>query len=268
MIELFRNLLCVVGGVALGYYLAHVRLEAKYLERADQESEESKRYYREKYERLIADDVETVTEAAEAMAKYEAAKKNVEEIEALTNPVVKKKLIDVALDEKIQEAKDNRPNDPQEAINAGYAPSAKARVTTDKVGPLRMNYNHISTPPKVTEASEEAEVSEEDELQIEFITKQDFFEDQFGYKQIMLTYWAGDDILSNEKEQPILGSAREVSLGQEALTKLKAGGEDVIFVRNRSGKWEFEITRTQEKYEEVVGPITITEDVPQIDAME
>lgn len=227
---MFRNLLCVAGGVALGYYLAHVRLEKKYLDLVDREAEESKQYYREKYQRETAENAEMVVEAAEAMTTYMAA-------DQTTEPKV--------VSEK------------------------KSLIKT----PPRMNYNHVSTPPKVTEASEETETSEEEVLEIDIISKTDFFEDQFSYKQIMLTYWAGDDILSNEKEEPILGAARNVAVGEEALAKLKAGptamnGENVLFVRNRTGKWEFEITRDEQKYEEVVGPITITDEVPQIDATE
>lgn len=245
MIELFRNLLCVAGGVALGYYLAYIRLDAKYTEQADQKSEEFREYYRKRYEDKITQDTEMVNQAAESMTKYAAAKQDVEDLEALTNPAVKAKLL-----EEIK-----KPAEPKVVADK------KSLIQT----PPKMNYNHISTPPKVTEATEEAS-EDEDEVQIEFITKQDFIEDQFGYKQIMLTYWTRDDVLSNELEQPILGSARDVSVGADAIAKLKAG-EKQVFVRNRSGKWEFEITREDQVYEDVVGPITMNPDT-QIDATE
>lgn len=259
---MFRNLLCVVGGVALGYYLANIHLEAKYMERSDQFSEETKEYYRKRYERQVAKDAELVVDAASAMTAYAAAE-------------VKDKLLDEVEPERTAEV----PTDPKEAVESGFDPASRVKITTGKAG-LRqeikkVNYNHLSTPPKVEEVSEEGtETSdEEDEVRIDLISKKDFIEDQFGYKQIMLTYWAGDDILSNEREEPITNAARDLSIGVPALESLKTGrsamgDSDVIYIRNHSGKWEFEITRVEDKYVDVVGPISITEEAPQIDATE
>lgn len=243
MIELFKNLMFVAGGVVLGYFLAQVRLEAKFIDKVDYEINEAKKSYQKKYDDLVARDAELVTKAAESMTQYAAAKKDVEEVV-------------------------ERPK-PEETRKIQVTGGKKDLVAPT---PSKTNYNHISTPPKVSTDSEEAEASEEEDeegIDVEFISKEDFVADQFGYKQFMFTYWVGDDILSNEKDQPLLGAAREGSVGLDALTKLKDGGVDVgnVYVRNRSGKWEFEIVPVEDKYEESIGPVDVYKDV-QVDATE
>jgi hypothetical protein len=151
-------------------------------------------------------------------AHFEAAKKEVEDLVKLTEPIVKKLI-------------PQTPTDPP------------------------VNYNRISTPAK-TEKTDEPKTTEsesENGTQVELVAQKSFIDDEFGYKQYTFVYYEGDDVLSNEKEDPVEGEARR-GVGEEALRKLKEGGSDSIYVRNHDGKWDFEIVRDSRKFSDVVGP--------------
>lgn len=271
MIELIKYLLCTAGGVAIGYYLAHGRLEQEFEKRLEMEALELKYHYRDFYKKKSAEAGEDkgLTDAAVSAAESlsESLGYSVgpdiltQELTATVERAAERGDLDVEppaddawdRDKKAHEAeKEEAPEPPRTSVREQLI----QRAETPKV-----NYNRISTPEKVeekTEAVKAAEAAEDEaDVRVESITKQAFIEDQFGYKQFSFTYFAGDDMLANEEDEPVTGAARVASLGSDALEKLKVGrqamgGENTIYVRNHTGHWEFEVTRSDGKMSDEV----------------
>lgn len=288
MIEVIKYVLCTAAGVAIGYYVAQGRLERDFRERSDREIDEARDFYRRKYEKRAAEEGEpeeltqAAIDAAEALREYKGisvgpsvlseemtrtVEKAVErgelDIEEPADPVMEEySEADVRIAEKQaekakEELSDTGFEDPLPKVDA----DVRVRGLTEAVAKQPVNYNRISTPPKAEEPKEEtpkAETPDELEVRVDVITQKAFIDNQFGYNQFSFTYFAGDDVLANEEDEPVTGEAREAGVGTETLRKLKVGreamgGEDVIYVRNHTGKWEFEITRSAGKFSDEVG---------------
>lgn len=87
------------------------------------------------------------------------------------------------------------------------------------------------------------------------ITEDEFNDNEVGYNQVSLTYYAGDDILADEQDAPILEETETVG---DALMRfgegVTEGGENIVFVRNTKIELDFEVTRSHGKYSvEVAG---------------
>jgi hypothetical protein len=84
------------------------------------------------------------------------------------------------------------------------------------------------------------------------IHQNEFNAEERGYNQVMWTYYAADNILADEHEQPVAYPERVV--GEDSLRNFGLGADDhdVIFVRNDKIEMEFEIVRTNKSYESAV----------------
>lgn len=86
-----------------------------------------------------------------------------------------------------------------------------------------------------------------------YIIHQDEFHlNESGYQQVTYSYWAGDDVLTDEDETII--NNRENLIGVDVLNHWGHGSDDfnVLHVRNSQLELEFEICRTPKSYEEEV----------------
>lgn len=82
----------------------------------------------------------------------------------------------------------------------------------------------------------------------------EFFENEREWEQASLTYYEGDDVLADEKDQPVPDP--ESTVGNDALGRFGFGSKDrnVVYVRNESIEVDFEIMRSTGKYSvEVLG---------------
>jgi hypothetical protein len=273
VIELIKYLLCTAGGVAIGYYFAHARLEQDFHDRLERETDEARDFYRRKYTKKAAEEGEDPGLTEAAIRTAEALRENYEgasigpdiltqEMSATVKRAVERGDL-TASDGETDEAE--KPID-WEAVDRTMNPPLVEKAAAK---PPTVNYNRISTPPKAEEATApeptEFEVSEammnhhdtsESSIRVDVITQKAFIDNEFGYEQQSLTYFAGDDILTNEEDEPIEGS-RSVLLGAENVRKILVGREamdglDTMYVRNHTGKWEFEVTRSEGKYSDEV----------------
>lgn len=81
------------------------------------------------------------------------------------------------------------------------------------------------------------------------ISKEEFFENDEGYTQKTLTYYAGDNILADDEDTPIYNHEWVVGplrFGEES------GDENVFYVRNDKRREEYEVVSTPELYSVVV----------------
>lgn len=83
------------------------------------------------------------------------------------------------------------------------------------------------------------------------IHEDEFFEDVMHFKQMTLTYYAGDDILCDDKDVPIYGYSKvvgDLKFGHGSSSK------DTVYVRNEELRGEYEITHNPGHYQiEVIG---------------
>jgi hypothetical protein len=272
-----KYLMCIAGGAALGYAYAYSRMEREYQERLDRETEELRIHYRNKYLKkgAVADARAAQSSEKVSAEMAEDARKVYGGGESIVSAVVSSELSEVAKkgivtgDISVPEEDENFVHDtqmPSEAQVAGAVSNAlvdAAIAASDLVGRASkpvVNYNRISTPEKADipeQTRTEASVDDEMAVEIETISQQAFIDNEFGYKQFSFTYFAGDDVLANEEDEPVTGPARDASVGSEIIKKLKVGreamgGESVVYVRNRTGNWEFEITRSDGEYSKEV----------------
>lgn len=84
------------------------------------------------------------------------------------------------------------------------------------------------------------------------INKDMFFENQSGYKQITLTWFAGDNILMDENDGVVETVAENV--GERNLTRFGylSGDTNVVYIRNERLEVDFEILLSTGHYREIV----------------
>ena len=96
------------------------------------------------------------------------------------------------------------------------------------------------------------------------ITKDEFFTNEPEYQQVTLSYFEGDDVLTDERDRP---QDDKSVVGEDNLEKFGVGSGEVntVYVRNDVIELDFEITRSTGKYtEEVLGFIEHSDRRPGI----
>jgi hypothetical protein len=270
---MIKYVLCVAGGVALGYFIAQDKWERKYFERLGEAEAEARDFYQREYVKKAAEEgeYEGVTEAAvsaaEAFREYSGITVGpailTQEMEATVaramergeldgdpddDGVVRENIIsdadafDAEIRLKVAKRKREDARKAAEESNPLTDVRVKGLPLVKKATEPKVQYHKISKPAKTEEpvAVEVPEVSEPDD-NLDVIEKAAFIEDQFGYKQFSLTYFAGDDVLANESDDAVEPDARKDVMNDDILTRLNSG-EKVIYVRNNERGLEVEIT--------------------------
>jgi hypothetical protein len=174
-------------------------------------------FRREEEDRAVeADDIDEGPEEGDSEEDPDPVKK----IEALTNPVVKAKMMETIVPEQ-------------------------------KTEPV--NYNRVSTPEKAMTTAEKEAVYIPDTIKAG-----DYINNVSGLDQSTVTYFAGDDILANSNDEIISEEARLMAMGREFQELLKAGpeamgGDTTLYIRNTNLGREFEIIWSSGSYEDEVG---------------
>lgn len=202
-------------GLAAGYELARRRLTTKYETLLQDEIAETKAFYA----RLNKGDGYETPEAAAETLRPEVAK---------------------AADALVS-----------------YQNGAMVLETTDEPEVVVETSVNVFTK---SQSDEEFDPDVEERRRLEFpnepfiITNEEFLENELEHNQVTLTYYAGDDTLADEKDDPI-ELVNEVA-GEANLTRFGAGSGDnsTVFVRNNRLSLDFEIVRSDGKFaHEVLG---------------
>lgn len=267
---MIKYVTCTVAGVAIGYYIAQVRLqdsvEQQVEDRVEAETEAIREYYQKKYRRDVIKEtvspelVEAANEAAEALLQYQGVKVGpdvlAQEMERVTELV----------DEDDQDPSDEGSGEADEAVEdvdpdyvyeGGSWSDVRgdaAKTETDDVkspaGPV--NYNAISTPVKSSEDDEDQTLIESDGTPSrELITQNEFIHSKTDYGQASFVYYEGDDVLVDEKLKRVAPEARMIMIGNEAIEILKRTRKDV-YIRNHTGRWEFDLALDEGKFSDLV----------------
>ena len=76
------------------------------------------------------------------------------------------------------------------------------------------------------------------------ITQEEYFLAEGGHEQVTITYYEGDDVLADERDQPVPEPDRVV--GEDNLTRFGHGSKDknIVYVRNERLGAEYEVVRS------------------------
>ena len=270
MIEVVKNILYLASGVAIGYYVAHKRLENLYNERVDKADQDAKEFYRLKYEkqaREAGEDpqfTEAAIRAAEALRDYQGLDVGPEVLVQELTETFRREEEEAA--EKEGEEDSEEDDDPEVEVEADPKSSILKVTIRDSTPVVRfpvpvipeqsgpVDYNKISTPGVETTSTAEKEAAYSPEV----IEGDAFINNVSGFDQYTVTYYSGDQILANEREEIISEEARLAILGDEVLQILNAGpeamgGESTLYVMNSERNKEFEIIWHPRSYADEVG---------------
>lgn len=225
-----KNLWVIVGAVsvvtasaggAAGYLIAKKRLEKKYSELAEAEIEEAKRYFKVLYK---VGDYETVEGTVKALGR-DTEMAAATALKSYGGHVLKP--ADEAVRNKVEEATVNE-----------------------------VVHNVFGSTRKISEEAEAfaEEVRNRTEEAPYVISDEEYFQNDTDYQQVSLTYYAGDDVLTDDRDD-IIEDPDEL-VGSNNLVRFGDWSNDpnVVYVRSDTKEMEFEITRSQGKYsEEVAG---------------
>lgn len=97
------------------------------------------------------------------------------------------------------------------------------------------------------------------------ITDDEHFAGELNYEQTTITYFEGDDVLADERDQVI--DDREGTVGEENLYRFGHGSRDnnIVYVRNERLEVDFEVIRNKGRFAEIVlGFVQHSDEGPKI----
>lgn len=204
----------VIIGVSVGFLIAKKRLEAKIRAEAEEEINAVRDLYFEKARRLDN-----------------------------TKRVVEKK-------ETIQEVMEK----------AGYvSPTEDREVAEAEAGPEQVALEAEQEPEtrNVFHAGEitdwdwdvEKQIREEGHDQVPYVLHRDeYFPNEYGWDQVSLTYFEGDDVLADDHDTPVDDQDAMVGLGNLAKFGHGSGDPNVVYVRNPELNLEIEIIHSDGEF--------------------
>ena len=221
-----KYLLCVAGGIGLGYALAHSQLEQRYFEGHNAGFEEARDYYKdcssicaERDQKLMALTDEEFAKTPESVKLVKgAAEKLAEEYSPVSTipEVVTEKASDILPREK----------------------------------PPAVNYNKISTPDPVDEKKSDEKSEEPADVPPYLIDFETFDENAKGYRQRVLTYFAEDSEVADESDVKLPKQMVGQHISYSNLAKLSEENP-TIYVRSDTHHVDYEICYYSGHSEEV-----------------
>lgn len=232
-VEVVRNNPYILAGVALvaastgalvGYKVAEKRLQTKFDNLMDEEIAKTKEHY--------------------------ARMNKVEDYETPESTV--EKLVD---DEQLERLTKVYSGETEEGELEVTTVEAEVNDDEDSVEVVKTTRRNIFVNGKdIEEYDLEAELEKRTDDKPYIITKEEFFENEDELPQINLTYYRGDDVLTDEEDRTIDNA--DGLIGNENLQKFGYGSKDrnVLYVRNPKIGSEYEIVHSHGKYSvEVLG---------------
>ena len=234
------------AGATLGYLVAGKRLSAKYALIAEQEIAEARRFYEEKEatDKLKKEGSysDPVALAGEVINQLEEYSDRVDDLgysnSEFAAPVVA--------------------TNPLTSNAEAEAPAVKVEVTETTVEVVAEEpvVHNIFKDAKSANSyfDYEEEVTNRDPSKPYIISEEEFLESEKDYNQVTLTYFEGDDVLTDEQDAPIDDVERTV--GEDNLIRWGHGSKDnnTVYIRNERIELEFEVIRSRGDYvKEVLG---------------
>lgn len=219
-----------LAGAAAGFVYAQKKLQPMYEELALKEIEEAKQFYATLYKK---DEYETPESAAEALGVEVPASA----VEALK----------------------------QYAGMASEVTTETMIVKEAEIVGMSLDSNGMGRVEVVKNVFTDAEVADEEDEEpldtsVPFIISQEaFLENEPEHEQTTLTYFEGDDVLADQRDQAI--TETDKTIGTDTLKfGVKSNDPNVVYIRNYDLGLDIEILRSKGKFtEEVLGFIQHSE---------
>lgn len=230
-------------GVTVGYLVAKKILEKKYEEISKQEIAEAREYFQRTEKPASAS--ELASQYEESVRVAESARSREEEDPELA---------------ELREITRSYQSDDIEQARASLE-TVQGRVVDIVEHVETTTVSNVFGDSEDVEFDYELEMRNRTEDYPYVLTNEEFLAGEKDYPQTTLTYYEGDDVLTDERDQPI--NDTDGTVGNPNLLKFGYGSKDnnIVFVRNDRLTLEFEIVRSQGKYaEQVLGFIQHSRD--------
>lgn len=210
-----------IGAIA-GYFFAKKQLETEYVGIAQQEIAEAKMFY----------------SALHKTGKY-----------ATPESTIKNRVND----KTVREA-----GETVEAVRAvralrNYQGVSKTDSSESKE---KTNYNKPNEDRNLIISEDGFDYAEEEKLRSPHapyvISKEEFGENEDSYEQVTITYFVGDDVVMDEKEE-VIENQDEV-VGEDNLLRFGdgSGNPHIVYIRNEKLTLDFEVIKDMNKYSEKI----------------
>lgn len=227
----------VTGFVAGGWYINH-RLRAQYQQIAEEEIDEMREHFRR---RLVAKEVKP------DLGK-EAAK------------IVEREGYDGPAHPVLQEDEDGAVPPEEEEIYEDPVLAEEAEAEEEVTETVENVFD--KDEPQAGGWDYEAEVARR-RPEFPYVIHEDERHEKEGYTHTELTYYAGDDVLTDTDERPVEDVDKVVGTANLEKFGHGSGDKDVVFIRNDALELEVEVTRDEGNYSEVVHGIKHSADPPR-----
>jgi len=222
-----------VFGLSIGYVMTNKKLETKYQVLASQEIAEVKRHYAIRSKNGVSLD--------KMASQYEDMVEDLKYVSV--HP-----LLDPVLDDGSEEAK--------RLIEEGQALAEKIVIADEEIAKEEEVKNIFGSddPDIYFDYDEELKRRTEKPDEPYVITHDEYFEGALDFNQVTLTYYEGDGVLADDRDQVI--EDEEGTAGSSNLLRFGHGSNDrnIVYVRNERLSIDIEILRSDGKYaKEVLG---------------
>jgi hypothetical protein len=223
-------------GVAVGFFFGYRWNKAKIRAEAFKESEE---------------EVEKIREMYRDSARVIRDKPSLDEVVEERQYVIKEEAIQTVIPTEEVEERPTRPpvpvDEPRQDPRVPPGPGLVQYGAPPPKGPT-INLETGKSNKTGWDFAEELATRSEEHPYI--IHQDEYMGNETGYKQEVLTWYSGDNVLTDEDEQPIPDADDTVDLNH--MSRFGHGTDDfnVIFIRNDRLRMEYEICRMPTSYEE------------------
>ena len=224
-----------VGGGTLAYIFAQRRLETKYNDIAAEEISAMREHYHQKAVALEAEagkgDLESIVREKGYAPEPE---ESTEPPMAVTPPT---QVVERAAEVAEEEAEPEPPDEPVD----------------ETPEPVTRNVFRDSETPSPEEWDWAKERSRRSPLK-PYVIHREERDEQEAYDGVTFTYYEQDDVVCNERDEPISEEDRENIFGEANLEKFGHGSGDpsIVYVRNNQLEMDIEIVRSPNSYAEEV----------------
>ena len=221
------------GGLAC-YLVVNSRLKAKYQAIADEQIADVKSKYT--VERIVdpKPDLAVLAERAEALTKQEEIIERSGYLPYDKTPLA--------------EAVKGLQGDPEEEEITVTQAIVEATL------PIERNVFESDNPDTYFDFREELERREQHPLDPFVITQEEFNDNDTNFDQKTLTYYDGDDVLTDEQDQPLDEMDRVVGVENMLRFGHGSGDPNIVYIRNARLELDFEVVHSDGKFaKEVLG---------------
>lgn len=138
----------------------------------------------------------------------------------------------------------------------GYAEEEEIVLEPDKEDPaeeLRNVFVEAKDEPKPFVDLEYEDILKNRDTEVPYVlTQEEFLEAEPGYDQVTITYYEGDDVLADEKDQIINDVDNTIGVGNLSHFGLYVGDPNLVYIRNERLELDFEVLKSDGKYTEQV----------------